>query len=125
GPVQRHGTRRRTSRDRRSRVYEHLVSRAGVDERDLDRAALAFGALAECEAALLVHLAHAHRDGNVATGDARARGAVGHSISDPFSSSSSCTYSAPIPLSSSSVAAASSSSTCESAKPTWMRTQSP
>ena len=77
---------------------------AGVHQRDLDRAALALGALAQRQAALLVDLDHPHRDGHVATGDAALRGAVGHSISDPLSSSSSCSYSAPIPLSSSSVA---------------------
>ena len=42
-----------------------------------------------------------------------------------FSSSSSVSKSWPMPCSSDSVACASSSSTFESAKPTWIRTQSP
>ena len=76
----------------------------GIDERDLDRAALAARGLAQREPARLVDLDHAHRDGDVPTGDARARGAVGHSIRLALSSSSSCSYSSPIPCSSLSVA---------------------
>ena len=49
GRARRRGTRRRTSRDRRPRVHEHLVAGPGVDERDLDRAALAARGLAERE----------------------------------------------------------------------------
>ena len=56
---------------------------------------------------------------------ARPSGHVPHSITLAFSSSSSCSYSAPICSSSLRVASASSSSTFEIAKPTWIRTQSP
>ena len=56
---------------------------------------------------------------------ARPSGHAPHSITLAFSSSSSCSYSAPICSSSSRVASASSSSTWEIAKPTWIRTQSP
>ena len=61
-----------------------------------------------------------HRD--VAAGDADV---LVHSMTLAFSSSSSCSYSAPISSSSFSVASASASSIFEIANPTWIRTQSP
>src|SRR5215213_5955654 len=49
----------------------------------------------------------------------------GHSIREVFSSSSSCSYSSPMPSRALSVACASFSSILDMAKPTWIRTQSP
>src|SRR4051812_38575227 len=117
---------------------EHLVARAGVHQRDLDRAPRPAGVLAEREPSGLVDLEHPHRDPDVAARDAlhvgvatHARQAARlhvsprHSIRLALSSSSSCSYSAPMPFRRSSVACASSSSTWEIANPTWMSTQSP
>ena len=71
----------------------------------------------------------AQGDRDVAAGDAVLVGVAarvgGHSITLAFSSSSSCSYSAPIRSSRRSVACASSSSTFDRAKPTWISTQSP
>src|SRR3954449_7977818 len=67
---------------------------------------------------------HAHRHAVVAAGDAVSLVAA-HSITLARSSVSSCSNSAPIATSRSSVAVASASSITEIAKPTWIRTQSP
>src|SRR5918992_362765 len=107
-------------------MHEHAVPRGNRgDQVDLHGLLLPVR-LAEREPALVVHPQHPHLDRDVTAGDAvLVVVAAHHSITLAFSSSSSCSYSAPIASSSLRVSSASCSSTLESAKPTWMRTQSP
>jgi len=87
-------------------------------ELDLDGAPRTGIVDAQGEPAGFVDAQDLHRDAVVAAGDAMVGVAVAHSITLAFSSSSSCSYSAPMRSSSSRVARASSSSTAEIAKPT-------
>ena len=133
GRARRRGTRRRTSRGARAERRRRRGRAARRPSRPARRARSRPCARSPSSAS---HSASPRssstRSTRIGTRLVAARDAVHRAASQaltrsrsPCSSSSSCSYSAPISSSSRRVASASSSSICEIAKPTWISTQSP